>query len=72
MLLDEDLAKHPQYAPKIRSIAEYVDARCNCLATAHVPFDDADNYQLPNEDEIRQWVRALQLPIAAFPGGGRI
>ena len=37
MLLDEELSKHPDYAPKIREIAEYINARCQCLDGSSVP-----------------------------------
>jgi hypothetical protein len=68
MLMDEELSKHPQYAPLLRSIAEYIHARCQCLEAAAIPFEEADEFQLPNEDETRQWVQSLRLPRVAFPG----
>src|ERR1700685_127336 len=43
MLVDEELAKNPHYAPKIKRIAEYVDARCKTIETAAVSFDNAAN-----------------------------
>jgi hypothetical protein len=69
MLMDEELSKHPEYAPRIKGIAEYIDARCQCLDAAEVSFGDADGFQLPNEDPTRQWIQGLNLSRAAFPTG---
>lgn len=68
MLLDEDLARHPHYAPKIRTIAEYVASRCSSLEAASSSFTDADTFQLPNEIETREWIQGLNLQRASFPG----
>lgn len=67
LLLDEDLSRHPQYAPKIKGIAEYIDQRCQCLEAAGIPFGDANNFQLPDENETRGWIRNLKLQGAVFP-----
>jgi hypothetical protein len=72
MLMDEELSKHPQYAPKIKEIAEYIDARCRSLEAAEVPFEDARAFQLPDEDSTRRWIQSLNLSRSRFPGGGRV
>jgi len=70
MLLDEELSRHPLYAPKIKQIAEYIDARCQCFEDTEIPFDDADEFRLPDEDETKAWLRELHLPRMKFPGAG--
>lgn len=67
MLMDEELPKHPDYAPRIRKIAEYIDARCRELKDAAVPFEDVDTFQLPDEEETRQWISGLNLSRVRFP-----
>ena len=71
-LSDEDLGRHPEYAAKIRGIAEYIDARCKCLESAPVQFDSPATFRFPNEDETCEWIRGLELRGAQFPGAGRI
>ena len=51
MLMDVELSRHPNYAPRIRDIANYISGRCHCLATAGVLFDGADMFRLPDEEE---------------------
>jgi len=70
MLMDDEISRHPQYAPRVRAIAEYINARCQCLECAGVPFDNADAFQLPDEDETQQWIRGLDLARVGFPGTG--
>jgi hypothetical protein len=69
MLMDQELPKHPQYAPRIRVIAEYIHARCDKLEDAAVPFEEAETFQLPSEEETRQWIIGLNLSRARFPTG---
>ena len=70
MLLDEELLKHPRYAPKIKEIAAYINARCQCFEETDIPFDGADDFRLPDEDETKAWLQGLHLPRMKFPGAG--
>jgi hypothetical protein len=72
MLMDEDLSKHPHYAPRIRHIANYINARCQSLDAAGVPFDGVGAFRLPDEDETRQWIDGLNLSGVGFPGTGKV
>jgi len=72
MLMDDDISRHPLYAPRVRVIAEYINRRCQCLEAAHIPFDSADAFQLPGEDETRLWIQNLALPRVGFPGAKEV
>ena len=67
MLTDDELQKHPSYAPQIKRIAEYINSRCRALEEIDVSPDVAD-FALPSEDSVRQWLSGVPLPRAKFPG----
>lgn len=68
MLMDDEISRHPLYAPRVRAIAEYIDRRCKCLESAQVRFDDVDAFQLPETDQTLRWIQSLDLPRVGFPG----
>jgi TIR domain len=71
MLMDVELNKHPEYAPRIRRIAEYIDARCNALEAADIAFLAAGEFQFPDEEATLDWIRELGLSKIGFPGAGK-
>ena len=72
MLMDDEISRHPMYSPRIRAIAEYIHGRCQCLDGAGVPFDSVDGFNLPDDDETREWIQHLHLPRLGFPGMSEI
>lgn len=66
-LVDQELYKHPEYAPKLRKIASYIKDRCDVLSRYEVSFDGADQFTFPGDNTAREWIDALGLPQAIFP-----
>jgi hypothetical protein len=55
------------YAGQIKGIAEYIHDRCTALEELTIP-GDAEHFALPSEESVRDWLTALVLPTAKFPG----
>jgi hypothetical protein len=68
MLVDEELARHPLYAPKIREISQYIHERCCLLENAAIREDGGDTFRLPDQDAIKPWLERITPPQAPFPG----
>ncbi|NIM13751.1 MAG: hypothetical protein GTO45_16880 [Candidatus Aminicenantes bacterium] len=61
--------RHPRFAPKIKKIAEYIADRYNTLAKlGDSLFDNRENFNLPGEKEIIDWLEGIETPWISFPG----
>jgi hypothetical protein len=61
--------RHPRYAPTIKKIAEYIADRYNTLAKrGDSLFDNRENFNLPGEKEIIDWLEGIKTPWISFPG----
>lgn len=61
LLSDTNIWKHPEYAGKIRKIADYITARI--MAFKELPKNTIpvqEDFKLPSEDEIKDWLKTVQ------------
>jgi hypothetical protein len=69
LMSDVEISRHPDYAPKIREIAEIIREHYKLLtALAEDPCESCSSFTLPSEAEIRQWLEGAQGATASFPG----
>jgi hypothetical protein len=68
MLVDEELARHQLYAPKIRQIGQYIHERCRSLENAPIPENGSDTFRFPEQETIRLWLEGIVPPGVQFPG----
>ena len=73
-LSDVEISRHPNYAPKIREIAEYITDRYKALSL--LPNDVCrvcSEFKLPSEDEIKLWLDGVVGAVTPFVlrGGGQ-
>jgi hypothetical protein len=69
LMSDVEISRHPDYAPKIREIAEIIRKHYDALMKASSdPCQGCENFALPSEDEIKQWLETAQGATAPFPG----
>jgi hypothetical protein len=68
MLIDEELERHPLYAPRIRQIGDYIHERCSLLEGAPIPENGGDTFRLPEEEAIEPWLKGIAPPRMRFPG----
>ena len=68
MLLDEELARHRLYAPKIREISNYIHERCCLFENAPIPEDGGETFRLPAQEAIRTWLEGITPAGMQFPG----
>jgi len=69
LLSDTEIFRHPQYAPKIREIAEIIGNHYRRLRPVlQDPKHDCKKFTLPSEDEIKQWLESAQGATSPFPG----
>ncbi|MBI3302336.1 MAG: hypothetical protein HYZ72_09725 [Deltaproteobacteria bacterium] len=68
-LRDISLKKHKLYDSKIEEIADYIHKRFEALnKVSKDPCIGYENFTLPPEAEIRQWLTGVQGSAAPFPG----
>jgi hypothetical protein len=69
LMSDVEISRHPDYAPKIREIAEIIRKHYDVLMKASSdPCQGCENFALPSEDEIKQWLETAQGATVPFPG----
>jgi hypothetical protein len=69
LMSDVEISRHPEYAPKILEIAELIRKHYDALkAAASDPCQGCENFSLPSEDEIKQWLDQVQGTTVPFPG----
>jgi hypothetical protein len=67
LLSTPELHRHPDFAPSIKEIAEYVTGRCRVL----LPLErnlrtDCDRFKLPTEADVRPWLEGI-IHAPSFP-----
>jgi hypothetical protein len=69
LLCDGKMNRHPRYAPAIKKIAEYIADRYNTFAKLDDSlFDNRENFSMPKEKEIKDWLKDIASPWIPFPG----
>jgi hypothetical protein len=68
MLFSEDMNRHPDYAPAIKEIAEYIYDRYLVLTKLAHNSTNCDSYTLPSEEDVRPWLSRFSTPASPFPG----
>jgi len=69
LLSDDEMSKHPRFAPEIRKIAEYIAARCQAFdALSEDACKNCSEFTLPTEEEIREWLEGITGFKQSFPG----
>ena len=69
LLSDVEMWRHPDFAPKIREIAEYIADRCRVFdKLSEDPCGNCSEFALPDEEEIREWLNGITQYRPAFPG----
>ncbi len=68
LLSTPELHRHPEFAPSIKEIAEYIADRHRALQ----PYEsrivtDCDRFALPSIAEVTPWLREFAIPAPAFP-----
>jgi hypothetical protein len=69
MLFSGDISTHPEYAPKIKIIADKIFRLCKKFEDLPAAFDDCDRFKLPSDEEIEKWLNGIQKTKIPFPGG---
>ncbi len=68
-LASTELSRHPEYAPLIRTIAEYIAERYHSLrGLTNNSMQECDQFALPDEAEIRPWLEGIVSPQQPLPG----
>ena len=63
------MGKHPDFAPKIRKIAEYIAERCRAFeSVSEDPCKCCSGYILPTDDDIQVFLESIKQYIQGFPG----
>jgi len=68
-LFSPKLSRHPELAPKVKEIAEYIAERCEALEA--VPENDeieCSEFKMPSEEEIVAWLDGLKQEKPRLPG----
>jgi len=64
-----DISSHPDYKRQIKEIAETIRKHHDALIKATTdPCHGCENFSLPSEDEVKQWLDQAQGTTAPFPG----
>jgi len=69
LLSDDEMGRHPRFAPEIKRIAEYIAARCQAFdALPEDPCSNCSEFTLPTEKDIRKWLEGITEPRQPLPG----
>lgn len=69
MLCDTEIGKNPKYAGEICKIAAYIAARYREFSYCADDFlGRCDEFKLPSDEEIGEWLSTVQGSTTAFPG----
>jgi hypothetical protein len=68
LLYDVEMSKHPEYASRIKEIAETIAKRKKALEATRVEFcSDCNTFKFPSENDILLWLDSLAESINPFP-----
>lgn len=69
LLSDDYMYKHPEYAPKIKMLADYIAERCKVFDNINGDnLNNCNNFSLPNNSTILKWLDRFIFPSIPFPG----
>jgi len=68
LLSDVEIWRHPHYARKIKEIAEYICDRCRMFDALPEAFDECEDFTLPPDEEIGEWLEEVTNIAIPFPG----
>ena len=69
LLCDAEIGKHPDYAKKIKEIAETIFGIYELiLGLPEDPCTGCDKFSLPSEKDVKQWLEGISPPPPLFPG----
>jgi TIR domain len=68
LLYEEDLARHPDYASRIRRLAQYIHARCSLYEHIQGTFDMPQSFTFPSEENVVNWIRENVRREPILPG----
>jgi len=69
LLSDDEMGKHPLFAPKIREIAEYIADRCRSFESlSEDPCINCSGFILPTDDDIQEFLKNVTQYRQPFPG----
>ena len=68
LLIGEQMARHPTYAPQIKEIAAYIHDRCTALEQLADMYNDCTEFLFPSDADIREWLAEVAPPAMRFPG----
>jgi hypothetical protein len=60
------MIEHPDFAAKLRELAEYIYDRCLELDAVPGMFDNCDNFSLPTAEDVTPWVETVKPAAAGF------
>lgn len=70
LLYDENMSRHPSYAPTLRDIALYISQRCDELQAITDKPPACEEFMFPDEGSVLPWLSALRVRAQQFPGVG--
>jgi hypothetical protein len=68
LLSDIEMGRHPGYSARIKQIAEEIFEICEAMDRLDCdPCDGCENFTLPNERDVINWLRGLKATRISFP-----